>query len=108
MAGFSQDGSGSKTQQWSQNSPWMSWSQAQFILHGSSIGSRNFNTFQFFYNEDVEIIGTQVQQHVEGNRDMSMRGEAKNITMKDDDIGKKMRSRAVATKSKGVQKKKQE
>jgi hypothetical protein len=104
MAGFSQDGSGSETQQWSQNSPWMSWSQPQFGLHGPSLGSRNFNNFQLFNDEDVEVIGTQMPQHVDGNKDMSMRGETKDMTRKYDDIGKK-RGRAVTTKSKVAQKK---
>jgi hypothetical protein len=33
---------------------------------------------------------------------MSMRGEAKDTTRKDDDIGKKKRGRAIASKSKGL------
>jgi hypothetical protein len=90
MVGFSQDGSGSETQQWSQISPWMSWSQPQFGLHGPSLGSRNFNNFQLFNDKDVEVIGTQMPQHVEGSRDMSMRGEAEDNTRKDDDIGKNL------------------
>ena len=107
MAGFSQDGSGSETQQWSQNSPWMSWSQPQFGLHGPSLGSRNFNNFQLFNEEDVEVIGTQMPQHIEGSREMSMREEAEDVSRKEDEIGKKKRGRAVATKSKGVPRKKQ-
>ena len=105
MAGFSQDVSGSETQQWSQNSPWMSWSQPQFGLHGPSLGSRNFNNFQLFADEDVELIGTQMPQTIESSRDVSIRGEAEDSSKKDDDIGKKKRGRAVATKSKGTQKK---
>jgi len=34
MEGFSQDEIGSEIQQWSQNSPKMSWSQSQFGLYG--------------------------------------------------------------------------
>ena len=75
MAGLSQDGNDSGTQQWSQNSPWISWSQPQFGLHEPSLRSRNFNNFQLFNDEDVDFIGTQMPQHVEGNRDMSMRGK---------------------------------
>jgi hypothetical protein len=57
-----------------------------------------------FNDEDVEVIGTQMPQHVDGNKDMSMRGETKDMTRKYDDIGKK-RCRAVTTKSKVAQKK---
>jgi hypothetical protein len=66
----------------------------------TSLGSTNFNNFQVFNDEDVEVIGTQMRQHVEGSRDMSMRGEAEDNTRKYDDIGKKKRGRAVTTKSK--------
>ena len=41
-----------------------------------------------------------MSQNVEGNRDMSMRGEAEDTIRKDDDIGKKKKDRTVATKSK--------
>jgi hypothetical protein len=58
-----------------------------------------------FNDEDVEVIGTQMPQHVEGSRDMSMRGEAEDNTRKDDDIGKKKRGRAVTTKLRVAQKK---
>ena len=37
-------------------------------LRGPSLGSRNFNNFQLFNDEDVEVIGTQMPQHVEGSR----------------------------------------
>ena len=77
----------------------MSWSQPQFGLHIPSLRSKNFNNFQLFNDEDVEVIGTQMPQHVEGNREMSLRGKT------EDDIGKKKRGLAVATKSKGTQKK---
>ena len=102
MAGFSQDVNGSETQQWSQNSPLMSWSQPQFGLHGPSLGSRNFNNFQLFADENVELINTQMPQNVECSRDVSIRGEIKDTSKKDDDIGKKKRGKAVATKSKGL------
>jgi hypothetical protein len=81
----------------------MSWSQSQYKLHRSSLGCKNFNTFQDFNDEDVEMIETQMQQHVEGSRGMSMRGEVEITTRKDDDIGKKKRGRAMTTKSKGAQ-----
>ena len=58
-----------------------------------------------FNDEDVEVIGTQMPQHVECNRDMSMKREAEDNTRKDDDIGKKKRGRAVTTKLKVAQKK---
>ena len=106
MARFSQDGNGSETQQWSQNSPRMSWSQPQFRLHRSLLGSRTFNHFQLFNDEDVEMIGIQMPQNVEGNKDMSMRREAEDTTRKEDDIRKKKRYRIVALKSKGGSKKK--
>ena len=69
----------------------MSWNQPQFGLHGPLLGSRNFNHFQLFNDEDVEVIETQMPQNIEGSRDMSMRGEAEDTTRKDDDIGKKKR-----------------
>ena len=100
MVRFSHDGSGSETQQWSQNSPWMSWSQPQFGLHGPLLGSINFHNFQLFNDEDVEVSGTQMPQHIEGSREMDMRGEAKDVTRKENDIGKKKRGRAMVTKSK--------
>ncbi len=75
MARFSQDASGSDTQQWSQNSPWMSWSQPQFGLHKPSLGSKNFNNFQLFADEDVELIGTQMPQNVEESRYVSIKRE---------------------------------
>jgi hypothetical protein len=53
-----------------------------------------------FNDKDAEVIGTQMPQHVEGSRDMSMRGEAEDNIRKYDDIGKKKRGRAVTTKSK--------
>jgi hypothetical protein len=106
MAGFSQDASGSETQQWSQNSPWMSWNQPQFGVHGPSLGSRNFNNFQLYNDEDVEVIGTQMQQYVEDSREMSMREEAENVSRKEADIGKKKRGRPVGAKSKAAPKKK--
>ena len=80
MAGFSQDGSGSETQQWSQNSPWTSWSQVQYRLHRPSLGSRNFNNFQLFADEDVELIGTQMPQNVEGSIDVSIREQIEDTT----------------------------
>ena len=83
----------------------MSWSQPQFRLHRPSLGSRIFNHFQLFNNEDVEVIGTQMPQHVEDSKEMSMRGEAEDVSMKEGDIGKKKRGKAVATKSKRAQKK---
>ena len=67
MAGFSQDGSGSENQQWSQNSFWISWNQPQFGLHGPSLRSRNLNNFGLFNDEDVELIGTQIPQLVKGS-----------------------------------------
>ena len=39
-------------------------------------------------------------QHVEGSREMSMRGEAEDVSRKEDDIGMKKRGRVVATKPK--------
>ena len=105
MAGFSQDASGFEIQQWSQNSPWISWSQPQFGLHGPSSGSRNFNNFRLFNDENIEVIGTQMPQHVEGMREMSMRREVEDVTKKKDNVGKKKKNRAVATKSKGAQEK---
>ena len=39
-------------------------------------------------------------QHIEGSREMDMRGEAKDVTRKENDIGKKKRGRAMVTKSK--------
>ena len=89
MVGFLQDESGSETQQWSQNSPWMLWNQPQFGLYRPSLGSRNFNNIQLFNDEDVEVIEIQMSQNVEDNRDMSMRGEMEDTTKKEDDIGKK-------------------
>jgi hypothetical protein len=58
-----------------------------------------------FNDEDVEVIGTQMPQYVEGSREVSMRGEAEDVSRKEDDIGKKKRGRVVATKSKGAAKK---
>jgi hypothetical protein len=58
-----------------------------------------------FNDEDVELIGPQMPQHVEGSRDMNTRGEVEDYTRKDDDIGKKKRDRAMTTKSKGTPKK---
>ena len=103
MAGFSQNGSGSETQE-SQNSSWMSWNQLQFPLHGPLLGSRISNNFQLFNDKDIEVIGTQMLQNIKGCRDMSMRGETKDNTRKEDYIGKKKRGRAVALKSKGAYK----
>jgi hypothetical protein len=60
----------------------MSWSQPQFGLYGLLLGSKNFNNFQLFNDEVVEVIGIQMPQHVEGSREMSMRGETKNVTRK--------------------------
>ena len=100
MVGFLQDGSGSETQQWSQNFPWVSWSQPQFGLHGPSLESRNFNHFQLFNDEDVEVIGIQMPQNIEGSRDMNMRGEAEDTTKKDDDTGKKKNDKILALKTK--------
>ena len=82
------------------------WSQPQFGLHRPSLGSRNFNNFQLFADKDVELIGTQMPQNVESNRYVSIRGEAESTSRKYDDIGKKKRGRAVATKSKGTKKNK--
>ena len=45
-------------------------------------------------------------QHIEGSREMSMRGEAEDVSRIEDDIGKKKRGRAMATKSKGAPQKK--
>ena len=67
-------------------------------LHGPSLESINFINFQLFNDEDVEVIGTQMPQHVEGMREMSMRGEAEDVTRKKYDIGKKKRGMAVTTK----------
>ena len=39
----------------------------QFGLHRPSLGSRNFNNFQLFNDEDLEVIGTQMSQHVESS-----------------------------------------
>ena len=85
MARLSQDGSGSETQQWSQNSFWMSWSQAQFGLHRPSLGSRNFNNFQLFADEGVELIRTQMPQNVEGSIDVSIREQIEGTTSKTKD-----------------------
>ena len=60
-----------------------------------------------FADEDVELIGTQMPQNVENSIDVSIRGEAEDTSRKNDDIGKKKRGRAVATKSRGAQKKEQ-
>ena len=79
----------------------MSWSQPQFRLHGPSLGSRNFNNFPLFNDEDVEVIGTQMPQNVKGSRDMSMRRHAEDTTRKENNINKLKESRVVASKSKG-------
>jgi hypothetical protein len=42
----------------------MSWNQPQFGLYGLLLGSRNFNNFQLFNDEVVEVIGIQMPQHV--------------------------------------------
>ena len=67
-------------------------------MHGPSLGSRNFNHFQLFNDENVEVIGTQMPQNVESNRDMSMTWEAEDTTRKEDDIEKKKRGIIVASK----------
>ena len=89
MARFSQDVSRSKIQQWSQNYLWTLWSQSQFKLHGPLLGSRNFNKFQLFADEDVELIGSI---------DVSIKREIEDTSWKEDDIGKKKNGRAVPTK----------
>ena len=47
----------------------MSCSQPQFRLYKLPLGSENFNNFQLFNDEDVEVIGTQMPQNVEGEED---------------------------------------
>ena len=84
----------------------MSWRLSQFRLHGPSLGSRNFNNFQLFADEDVELIGIQMSQNVKSSRDVNIRGKTTDTSRKDDNIGKKKRGRAIATKSKGAPKKK--
>jgi hypothetical protein len=61
-----------------------------------------------FKDENVEMIGTQMPQHVDGSKEMNMRGEAEDVTRKKNDIDKKKRCRAVATKSKGAQKRQEQ
>jgi len=57
-----------------------------------------------FNDEVVEVIGTQMPEHVEGSRKMSMRGETEDVSKIGDDIGKKKGGRAVDTKAKKTQK----
>ena len=91
---------GFETQQCSQNSPWMSWSQPQFGLHKLSLESRNLNNCQLFNDEYVEVIELQMPQNVEDSRNMSMKGEVEVTTMKEGDLGKKNGGRAIASKLK--------
>ena len=44
-----------------------------------------------FADGDVELIGIQMPQNVEGSRDVSIREETKDTSRKEDDIGKKKR-----------------
>ena len=44
-------------------------------MHGSSLTSRNFNNFQLFNDEDIEVIGTQMPQNIKDSWNMSIRGE---------------------------------
>ena len=80
-------------------------SQPQFGLHGPLQGSRNFNNFQSFNDEDVEVIGIQMPQNIEGSRNMSMRREVEDTIRKDDDISKKKINGAVTSKLEGIQNK---
>lgn len=65
----------------------------------------NFNNFQLFNDEDIEMFGTQMPQNVDGSRDMSMRKKIIDPTRNEDEIGKKQRCRIIALKSKGTLKK---
>ena len=60
----------------------MLWRQPQFGLHKPSLENRNFNNFQLFNDEDVEVIGTQMPQHVKGIIEISMRRETEDFTRK--------------------------
>ena len=56
-----------------------------FGLHALSLGIRHFNNFQLLNDADVDLVGTQMPQHVEGSREMSMRREAEDITMTEEE-----------------------
>ena len=49
----------------------MLWSQPQFRLHGPSLRSTNFNNFELFNDEDVEIIRIQNLQNMEVSIDVA-------------------------------------
>ena len=69
-----------------------------FQRYGLPSGSMNFNNVQLFNDANVEEIGSQMPQNVEGSRNMTMQREAKITTKKEDDLGNKKRDRASISK----------
>ncbi len=67
----------------------MSWSQPKFEVYGPSLENKNFNNFKLFNAEDVEVVGLQMLQNIEGSRNLSIRKEKKITTKKEDDLVKK-------------------
>lgn len=82
----------------------MLWSQPQFRLHGPSLRSTNFNNFELFNDEDVEIIRIQNLQNMEVSIDVASEKSQNDTTRKK--IGKKKRGRALVSKYKNKNKNK--
>lgn len=92
MTCFSQDGNGFDTQQWSQNSPWLTQNQPQFRLHGPSLANRNLSNFQLFHDVELEVIGSQMPPNIECSGDVTKGGKVdKTVTKGEDHIKKRKR-----------------